>query len=125
LTPIKPFIKRSVLIIQNGYTDLPPLADNSKITPENVFPLTDIEEMKMRHDTLERKAYSYERSDLSGGSRVIMFRFKPKPEIVEHYSQEGSNAIGCAVVMDYRGKRVRIQHSPCPLSMPEAVIVNR
>jgi hypothetical protein len=111
-------------IIQNGYTDLPPIADKSKLTPENVFPLTDEEGLKMRHDSLERKAYSYERSELYGGSWVIMFRFKQHPELVERYGKKGFETMGRAVVMDFFGKRVRIQHSNYPLTMPDAKVIN-
>ncbi len=111
-------------IIQNGYTDLPPIADKSKLTPENVFSLTDEEGMKMRYDSLERKAYSYERdNEFFGGSWVIMFRFKPHPDVVKFYG-EGPKYTGRAVVMDFFGKRVRIQHSNYPLTMPDAKIIN-
>lgn len=109
-------------IIQNGYTDLPPIADKSKLTPENVFPLTDEEGLKIRHDSLERKAYSYERSELYGGSWVIMFRIKSHPEAAEFYDEVKYG--GRAVVMDFFGKRVRIQHSNYPLTMPDAKIIN-
>ncbi len=70
-------------IIQNGYTDLPPIADKSKLTPENLFAGTSEEGLKMRHDSLERRAYSYERNnEFYGGSWVIMFRYKPHPDAV-------------------------------------------
>lgn len=107
-------------IIQNGYTDLPPTADKSKIIPENVFPLTDEEGIKMRHDSLERKAYSYERSELYGGSWLIMFRFKQHPELVERYGKRRFETMGRAVVIDFLGKDVRIQHSNYPLTIPDA-----
>jgi len=110
-------------IIQNGYTDLPPIADKSKLTPENVFPLTEEEGLKMRYDSLERKAYSYERSELYGGSWVIMFRFKPHPEVLKFYG-EGLKYIGRAVTMDFYGKRLRVQHSNYTLTMPDAKIIN-
>ena len=109
-------------IIQNGYTDLPPLADKSKLTSENVYPGTDEQGMKMRHDSLERKAYSYYRSELYGGSWVVMFRYKPHPDIVKFYGDR-LNYSGRAVVMDSFGKRLRVQHSDYPLRMPEAKII--
>ncbi len=59
-------------IIQNGYTDLPPITDKFKLTPENVFPGTDEEGMKMRHNSLERKAYAFERdNEFYGGSMRV------------------------------------------------------
>jgi hypothetical protein len=110
-------------IIQNGYTDLPPIADKSKLTPENVFPGTDEEGMKMRHDSLERKAYSYYRSELYGGSWVVMFRYKPHPDVVKFYGKH-FDYTGRAVVMDFFGKDVIVMHSDYPLRMPEAKIIN-
>ena len=111
-------------VIQNGYTDLPPIADKSKLTPENLFPGTDEGGLKMRHDSLQRKAYSYERdNELYGGSWVVMFRYTPRPKTVEFYG-EVLNHIGRAVVMDFFGKRLRVQHSDYPLKMPEAKVIN-
>jgi len=110
-------------IIQNGYTDLPPIADRSKLTPENVWGLTDDEGMKMRHDSLERKAHSYERNaEFFGGSWVIMFRYKPHPRVVEFYGNR-LDYVGRAVVMNLEDKRIRIQHSDYPLTSPRATIV--
>lgn len=110
-------------IIQNGYTDFPPVADKSKLTPENVFPGTDEEGMKTRRDSLERKAFSYYRSELYGGSWVVMFRYKPHPDVVKFYG-DALNYTGRAVTMDFYGKRLRVQHSDYPLRMPEAKIIN-
>lgn len=111
-------------IIQNGYTDLPPIADKSKLTPENLFPGTDEEGLKMRHNSLERKAYSYERdNELYGGSWVVMFRYKSRPNPADFYNGKLYES-GRAVVMDFYGKRLRVQHSDYPLTMPNAKIIN-
>ena len=110
-------------VLQNGYTDLPPITDKSKLTPENLFPQTDEEGLKMRRGTLENKAYSYYPSELYGGSWVIMFRYQPRPKLVEYYGDSITH-IGRAVVMDFYGKDLRIQHSDYPLRMPEAKIIN-
>lgn len=117
--------KAECFVIQNGYTDIPPIADKSKITPENVFPLNDDEGMAMRHNSLERKAYSYERSEMYDGSWVIMFRFKQRPELMERNNKEAFEKWGRAVVMDYKGNDIRIQHSQYPLTMPDAKIIIR
>jgi hypothetical protein len=111
-------------VVQNGYTDLPPIADKSKLTPENLFALTDEDGMKMRHDSLERKAYSYERSQGYGGSWKVMFKFRPHPDVVEFWG-EALNHIGSAVVMDFYGGELRILHSQQPIGMPEAVVIKR
>ena len=110
-------------VIQNGYTDLPPVADKTKLTPENLFPGTDDEGMKMRHDSLERKAYSYEHdNELYGGSWVVMFRYKPNPEVVKFYGDRLSH-IGRSVIMDFTGKRIWIQHSDYSLGKPDARVI--
>jgi hypothetical protein len=111
-------------VIQNGYTDRPPIADKSKLTPENLFALTDEDAMKMRHDSLERNAYSYERSQGYGGSWEVMFKFRPHPDVVKFWG-EGFDHIGRAVVMDFYGRELRILHSQQPIGMPEAVIIQR
>lgn len=101
-------------IIQNGYTDLPPLADKSQITLEDIYTLTVEEGMAMRRDLLERRAFSYRRdNDFYGGSWVIMFRYKSHPNMMKFYGEE-RNHIGRAVVMNFFGRHVRIQHSSIP-----------
>lgn len=111
-------------IIQNGYTDLPPMVDKSKLTPENVYPMTDEEGLKMRHDSLERQAYSYNITDTWGGSWEIMFRYKQHPKVTELYGDSIDN-LGRAVVMNFYGKNLRLLHTDQPLKMPEAKIINR
>lgn len=112
-------------IIQNGYTDLPPIADRSKLTPENVFPGTDEEGMKMRHDSLERTAYSYVRdSELYGGSWVVMFRYRPHPDL-ERFQGERFGKVGRAVIVDFYGKDIFVRHTDFPLLSPDAKVLNR
>ncbi|HVE59315.1 MAG TPA: hypothetical protein VNB22_20995 [Pyrinomonadaceae bacterium] len=112
-------------IIQNGYTDLPPIDDKSKLTPENLFPGTDEEGMKMRRDSLERIAYSYERdNELYGGRWIVMFRYKPHPEVVRFYG-DSFDHIGRAVIIDFYGKRLRVQHSDYLLKSSETILINR
>jgi hypothetical protein len=105
-------------IIQNGYTDLPPIANKSKLTPENVFPLIDEEGLKMRHNSLERKSYSIERANESwGGSWIVVFRYKSRCNSADFYNGE-SNEWGRAVIMDIFGRRLRVKHTDYPLSSP-------
>jgi hypothetical protein len=110
-------------IIQNGYTDLPPITDESKLTPENVYPGTDEEGLKMRHDSLERKAYSYIHGERYGDGWIVMFRYKPHPDVLKFYGDR-LNHIGRAVTMDAHGKRLRLEHSDYPLRMPESRIIS-
>src|SRR5262245_53743607 len=45
-------------IADNGYTDLPPIADETKITYETVERASSTDELlKQRYNTLERRAY--------------------------------------------------------------------
>ncbi len=113
-------------VIQNGYTDLPPTDDKSKIVPDIVWGLPDEKDIKMRHDTLKRAAYSVERSESSyGGSWIVMFRYKQHTELVARYGKEGFEKMGAAIVMDFEGKNVRMQHTSKPLNMPQARVLNR
>lgn len=110
-------------IIQNGYTDLPPLADKSKLTPENLFPGTDDWGLKMRHDSLERKAYSYAHVERYGDGWEVMFRYKPHLDTVKFYGERLAY-IGRAVSMDAYGKRMRVEHSDYPLRSSDSIILN-
>ena len=48
----------ATFIAQNGYTDLPPTKDKSKLTFEHIEWQSTVDEvLKDRHNTLERKAY--------------------------------------------------------------------
>lgn len=108
-------------VIQNGYTDLPPLSDRSRITPENVDPLTDEFGMSLRRDSLERRAATVTRdNEFWGGSWVVMFRMKGRS--AEFYG-ESSKALGRAVVIDFYGKDIRIQHSPYGIMQPGAKVL--
>jgi hypothetical protein len=116
--------KAECFVIQNGYTDLPPITDKSNLSPEPVWGLTDDAGLKMRHNTLERKAYSYIKyPDFYGGSWLIIFRFKLRPENANYYS-EGEYHYGRAVIMDFNGKDVGIQHPQYLLERPDAKIIN-
>ncbi|MEZ5345839.1 MAG: hypothetical protein R2681_09825 [Pyrinomonadaceae bacterium] len=119
LEPEEAVFLAECFIIKNGYTDLPPISDKSKLTPENLYPGTDEEGLRMRHDSLERKAYSYYRSNIYGGSWVVMFRYKPHPDVVEFYGDR-LNDSGRAVIMDFFGNGIMVQHADYPLETPES-----
>jgi hypothetical protein len=90
-------------IVQNGYTDLPP--EKSKLVNESFELGASIEEkLKLRHDTLERKAYgiSHGRKGGSAGWTVV-FRYK-RPS----GQQEPIN--GRAVTMNLDGGKMRVEH---------------
>lgn len=114
LNPAEAVTLAECFVEANGYTDLPPVADRSKLTPENVYPGTDEEGMRMRHNSLERSAYGY--WDY-GGVWEIAFRPVRDPGTVTFYGDSLDNVARC-VWMNYEGTEIRIMHSPCFLSVP-------
>ncbi len=103
-------------IIQNGYTDLPPIEDKSKLTPESVYPGTDDLGMQMRHDSLERRAYGFMQDERDGDWSVI-FRYKRESDEIAH--DEGRTyRVARAVVMDAYGRQIRVMHQDFLLDFP-------
>ncbi len=88
-------------IVQNGYTNLPPLPGNTKLAPESLEWTSDRAEMlKERYNTLERKAYGFVAHGKGKPGWTIVFRYK-----------HGSNPRnGRAVTMDLDGQNKRVQH---------------
>ena len=86
-------------IQRNGYTDLPP--DKENLARESIELESNVDEMlKMRYDTLERKAFGI----LSGQVRneagwTVVFKFK-----------NSSSKNGRAVTMNLDGSRARVEH---------------
>ncbi|MBX3242907.1 MAG: hypothetical protein KF685_00375 [Acidobacteria bacterium] len=123
LTAEEAVVAAECFVIQNGYTDLPPIADRSKIVPENIYPMTDDEGMRLRRDSLQRRAFSFSQDhEFFGGSWVVMFAFKPHQNVVRR-SDDGFDNFGRAVVMDFYGRNIRILHSPYSLRSPNAKIM--
>ena len=110
-------------IVQNGYTDLPPLEDKSKLTPESVWPGTDEHGMEMRHDSLERQAHGYVAGVRYPGGWAGVFRCKYKArfaEVVTDYA-ESLEKVGRFVTMDSYGNRMRVEHQDFYLNHPALV----
>ena len=106
----------------NGYTEARAIADRSKLTPENVYSGTDDEGLKMRHNSLEKNAYGYWRSERYGEGWEIAFRYIPKTEMLKFYS-ERFKTIGRCVSMDAFGDRMRVEHSNCFLTFPDLHVI--
>jgi hypothetical protein len=104
-------------IIKNGYTDLPPTKDKSELTPESVDPGTDEQGMKMRRDSLERKAFGYVNRP---GGWLVVFRYKYKAEHSKFRPdyEEWLKAHGRAVSMDAYGEQVEVKHKDVDLTYP-------
>lgn len=107
-------------IIQNGYTDLPPIEDRSKLTPEFDELGTNEFILQMRHDSLERRAYGFIHGD--NGSLIV---FRPKQQSHEVHHNEGStDRVGRAVTVDAYGRQMRMQHQGVFLDFPRLQRLN-
>jgi hypothetical protein len=86
-------------IVRNGHTDLPPDPDPRKLTAEPVVLSSTVEEeLRLRHDTLERKA---DGAYGGAGGWMVYFRYKNNKRDPEWRR---------AVTMDARGHRIHIMH---------------
>lgn len=110
-------------VIQNEYTDLPPMEDTSKLVYETFDDAPPAgHALELRRNTLERRAYGVrdggkgkERVDTTDGWTVI-FRYNPKPDTVRFYGDRLSK-VGRIVTMDAYGNYMRMQHQDYTLSM--------
>lgn len=90
-------------IAQNGYTDLPP--DKEHLAYETIEWESDVDEMlKVRHDTLERKAFGVSRGRTGGAAGwTVVFRGRD-------LSGQWSSKRGRAVTMNLNGSKARVEH---------------
>lgn len=90
-------------IALNGYTDLPPAREH--LSYESIEWESNVDEMlRMRHDTLERKAYGLSRGRKGGSSGwTVVFQYRHQP-----HRQKGEN--GRAVTMNPDGGEMRVEH---------------
>jgi hypothetical protein len=100
-------------VIQNGYTDLPPMEDTSNLAYETFDDAPPAERaLEMRRNTLERRAYGvWDEGREKGGRWVkggwtVAFRYNP--------NIEGRVRV---VTMDEYGNHMRMQHPDYPLGM--------
>jgi hypothetical protein len=113
-------------VAQNGYTDLP--ADKSKITHETVEFARNFDELlKMRANTLERKAYGilYKATGTKMGEKgwTVVFREKNvSDDFYKSISQSTGKKItrenyqiGRAVTMDANFQNLLVEHETFPL----------
>ncbi len=86
-------------IERNGYTDLPP--DKEKLAYESIEWESNVDEMlKMRHNTLERKAFGISRGRKGNSAGwTVVFKYK---------GSKSKN--GRAVTMDLDGSIARVEH---------------
>lgn len=88
-------------IADNGYTDLPPVEDRSKLSFESIEWEPDLDEMlRLRHNSLEKTAFGTSRGiwrDPLGWT--VAFRYK-----------NGDDVRGRAVTMSSKGENIRVEH---------------
>ena len=90
-------------IAQNGYTDISP--DKSKLSYETIEWESDVDRMlKVRHNTLERKAFGVVTSRKGGTAGwTVVFRYKQR--VVRPTQTNGR-----AVTMNLDGSNMRVEH---------------
>jgi hypothetical protein len=106
-------------VIANGYTDLPPLEDESQLTSESLEFGSSVEEiLQFRHDTLERKAFGIRpgsRTD-DGWSVVFLYNLDhPRHNDDTPAYREHLKTVGRVVMMDAYGGNIQIQHQDTSL----------
>ena len=88
-------------IVENGYTNLPPMSDTSKLTFESIERYSDPKEiLELRRNSLERKAYGFVGTGKGKSGWTIVFRYK----------NLRNSKTGRAVTMDLDGRNKRVQH---------------
>jgi hypothetical protein len=106
-------------VIQNGYTNLPPMKDKSKLASEGIDSSDPDERLRDRYDTLQPKAYGLLNRSRSIDGWTIAFRYNAKHAEYRRTipNFEGfTKGHGRAVTMDAFGESLRVQHQDCILS---------
>ncbi|HKQ93593.1 MAG TPA: hypothetical protein VJZ77_23240 [Blastocatellia bacterium] len=109
-------------IVDNGYTDLPPSEDKSKLKCESVHCGLDEQSMKIyRHKSLLRQAYGVWRYDMKKrgkGSWTVVFRHNcdhPEYRRTVPDWEKMCKTQGRAVTMDLYGNNLHMMHQDCYL----------
>jgi hypothetical protein len=90
-------------VARNGYTDLP--ADRENLSSESVEWESNVDEiLRLRHDSLERRAYGLRYSGKMGRPGwTVVFRYKER-------SWAANGRAGRAVTMDENFGNIRVEH---------------
>jgi hypothetical protein len=92
-------------IARNGYTDVPPTKNKSRIAMEHIEWESNIKDiLKERHNTLHRKAYGYSRGGRFKDGWIIAFQFTDPCD-------DGEPLCGRGVSMDAWGRHLLMEHS--------------
>jgi hypothetical protein len=92
--------KAEQFVIEQGYTDLPPTGEKSRLRPEAVHGGIDASSLALRRNTLERLAYGTLKEEGKNGQWIVIFRYAAEPH---------SNRAR-AVSVQPSGKDIRIEH---------------
>ena len=93
-------------VIENGFTDLPPTTDKSKLRPDPMFGITAFS-MGLRRNSLERKPaklWKGNRFYRNGWAAFFLAKNSDQPRV------------GNLIYMDAYGKRIYIEHQTFHLS---------
>jgi hypothetical protein len=124
LTEAEVIEKAEAFVAQQGYTDVPPIKDKSKWSPDSVWGKPDDLIMKSRRNSLEPRAYGVARGNRAKDpyAWIVVFRMNPNHEryreIVPNY-KERVKKVGCAVTMNPYGGRIRMEHQNIYLEFGE------
>jgi len=106
-------------VLENGYTDLPPTQDRSKLSYESIDSTDPDVILKTRYNTLERNAWAVRGGDARRHGWTIVFRYNRDNEeyrrIIPDY-QKQVETTGRAVTMEADGSGIRMQHQDFLLS---------
>ena len=111
--------KAEEFIIEQGYTDLPPTKDKRKLKAEPVFGYPDALTMKLRRNSLERKAYGVTKEQGRNGYWIVVFRYNKENEEYRRYIPDWERAVetrGRAVSMNVYGRDIEMEHQNFNLS---------
>lgn len=108
-------------ILQQGYTDVPPTDDKTKL--KAAFDEgTDDSSIVLRRNTLLKKAYGLAKGN--GISWLVVFRLNPENETYRLHAIDVSKS-GRAVTMDAYGRNITIQHQNVDLDFRGLKRLNR
>jgi hypothetical protein len=98
-------------IIENGYTDLPAMKDKTKLSHESIDYSDPDERLKLRFNSLERKAYGIGKVDLRENSWTIVFRYNAKNNRNGRTDYDQYvKTVGRALTMKADGSDIRMTH---------------
>lgn len=92
--------KAEQFVIEQGYTDLPPTEEKSKLKVEAVDGGTEAAALTVRRNTLEGSAYGVLREKGKNGHWIVIFRYVSGPD----------SSRARSVSVPPSGKDIRIQH---------------